>query len=95
MATGRRALNCLPKMFGPELVEAFSRFKALWDPDWKMNPGKLVRPNKLDQDLRLGSDYRPWQPTTHFKFPHDHGSLADATLRCVGVGKCRRSDQAA
>ena len=88
---GQARAELLPKMFGPELVEAFSRFKALWDPDWKMNPGKLVRPNKFDQDLRLGTDYRPWQPTTHFKFPQDHGSLADATLRCVGVGKCRES----
>jgi FAD/FMN-containing dehydrogenase/Fe-S oxidoreductase len=88
---GQARAELLPKMFGPEIVEAFSRFKALWDPDWKMNPGKLVRPNKFDRDLRLGVDYRPWQPTTHFKFPHDHGSLADATLRCVGVGKCRES----
>jgi len=77
-------------MFGPELVEAFSRFKSLWDPDWKMNPGKLVRPNKLDDDLRLGAAYKPWQPETHFKFPQDDGSLAQATLRCVGVGKCRQ-----
>jgi len=88
---GQARAELLPKMFGTEIVEAFSRFKALWDPDWKMNPGKLVRPNKFDQDLRLGTDYRPWQPTTHFKFPQDHGSLADATLRCVGVGKCRES----
>jgi Fe-S oxidoreductase len=89
---GQARAELLPKMFGPELVEAFSRFKALWDPEWKMNPGKVVRPNKLDEYLRLGSDYRPWQPPTHFKFPHDHGSLADATLRCVGVGACRRSE---
>jgi FAD/FMN-containing dehydrogenase/Fe-S oxidoreductase len=89
---GQARAELLPKMFGPEIVEAFSRFKTLWDPDWKMNPGKVVRPNKFDQDLRLGTDYSPWQPTTHFKFPHDHGSLADATLRCVGVGACRQSE---
>ncbi|HEX3738476.1 MAG TPA: FAD-linked oxidase C-terminal domain-containing protein [Terriglobales bacterium] len=89
---GQARAELLPKMFGPDLVDAFSRFKALWDPDWKMNPGKVVRPNQLDEDLRLGSDYRPWQPPTHFKFPQDHGSLADATLRCVGVGMCRRSE---
>ena len=29
-------------MFGPELMEAFREFKALWDPDNRMNPGKLV-----------------------------------------------------
>ncbi len=77
-------------MFGPELVEAFQRFKLLWDPYWKMNPGKVVGPNRLDEDLRLGADHRPWQPETHFKFPQDNGSLAQATLRCVGVGKCRQ-----
>ncbi|HKW19527.1 MAG TPA: FAD-linked oxidase C-terminal domain-containing protein [Terriglobales bacterium] len=87
---GQARAELYPRMFGPELVEAFSRFKSLWDPDWKMNPGKVVRPNKLDEDLRLGLDYKPWQPQTNFKFPQDEGSLARATLRCVGVGKCRQ-----
>jgi FAD/FMN-containing dehydrogenase/Fe-S oxidoreductase len=87
---GQARAELLPKMFGPELVDAFQKFKSLWDPDWKMNPGKLVRPNRMDADLRLGADYKPWQPETHFKFPHDHGSIAEATLRCVGVGKCRQ-----
>lgn len=86
---GQSRAELLPKMFGHELIEAFRKFKALWDPEWKMNPGKVVNPNKLDADVRLGADYRPWQPETHFKFPHDEGSLAQATLRCVGVGKCR------
>jgi Fe-S oxidoreductase len=49
-----------------------------------------VNARPLDDDLRLGTDYDPWQPETHFQFPKDHGSFADATLRCVGVGKCRR-----
>jgi FAD/FMN-containing dehydrogenase/Fe-S oxidoreductase len=87
---GQARAELLPKMFGPELIEAFQKFKSLWDPDWKMNPGKLVRPNRMDDDLRLGADQKTWQPETHFKFPHDHGSLAEATLRCVGVGKCRQ-----
>ena len=87
---GQSRGELLPRMFGPELVQAFREFKAIWDPDWKMNPGKVVEPYKLDENLRLGADYRPWQPPTHFQFPSDHGSLADATLRCVGVGKCRR-----
>jgi len=54
-----------------------------------MNPGKVIEPYKLDENLRLGADYRPWEPQTHFQFPEDHGSLSNATLRCVGVGKCR------
>ena len=87
---GQARGELLPKMFGPELMHAFGEFKSLWDPDWKMNPGKLIDPYRLDENLRLGAGYHPWQPETHFKFPDDHGSLAAATLRCVGVGKCRR-----
>ena len=89
---GQSRGELLPKMFGPELVQAFREFKALWDPDWKMNSGKVVEPYRLDENLRLGADYHPWEPTTHFRFPEDHGSLPRAALRCVGVGKCRQYD---
>ncbi|HWY58477.1 MAG TPA: FAD-linked oxidase C-terminal domain-containing protein [Terriglobales bacterium] len=89
---GQSRAELLPKMFGPELIQAFREFKALWDPDWKMNPGKVVEPYKLDENLRLGADYKPWEPQTHFQFPEDHGSLAHAALRCVGVGKCRHDE---
>ncbi|MGO9127344.1 MAG: FAD-binding and (Fe-S)-binding domain-containing protein [Terriglobales bacterium] len=87
---GHSRAELLPRMFGPELVQAFREFKALWDPGWKMNPGKVVEPYKLDEHLRLGAEYHPWEPQTYFQFPADEGSLASSTLRCVGVGKCRR-----
>jgi FAD/FMN-containing dehydrogenase/Fe-S oxidoreductase len=38
---GQARAALLPKMFGPELVEAFREFKRIWDPDNRMNPGKL------------------------------------------------------
>jgi len=87
---GQSRAELLPKMFGPEIVQAFREFKSIWDPDWKMNPGKVVDPHRLDENLRLGADYRPWEPKTHFKFPNDGGKFSRAALRCVGVGKCRR-----
>lgn len=89
---GQARGELLSKMFGPELMQAFREFKSAWDPAWRMNPGKLIDPYKLDEDLRLGAEYAPWQPETHFQFAEDHGSLAEATLRCVGVGKCRREE---
>jgi FAD/FMN-containing dehydrogenase/Fe-S oxidoreductase len=89
---GQARAELLPKMFGPELVQAFREFKSAWDPEWKMNPGKLIEPYKLDENLRLGAAYAPWEPKTNFQFAADHGSLAQATLRCVGVGKCRREE---
>ncbi|WP_136525986.1 FAD-binding and (Fe-S)-binding domain-containing protein [Geomonas ferrireducens] len=91
---GQSKAMYLEKMYGPELVEAFRRFKELWDPEWKMNPGKVVEPYRPDQNLRLGTDYNPWQPETRFRYPHDDGSLPRAVLRCVGVGKCRRDRDA-
>jgi FAD/FMN-containing dehydrogenase/Fe-S oxidoreductase len=89
---GQARAELLPRMFGPELLRAFREFKTIWDPEWKMNPGKVVEPYRMDENLRLGAGYSPWNPETHFQFPHDHGSLAHATLRCVGVGKCRREE---
>jgi FAD/FMN-containing dehydrogenase/Fe-S oxidoreductase len=87
---GQSRAEFLEKMFGPELIQAFHEFKSIWDPDWKMNPGKIVDPYRIDENLRLGPSYAPHQPETHFQFPEDRGSFARATLRCVGVGKCRR-----
>ena len=88
---GQARAEFLYKIFGNDLIEAFREFKSIWDPDWKMNPGKIVEPNRMDDDLRLGASYQPWEPETHFKFPEDKGSFAHAALRCVGVGKCRRT----
>ena len=55
---GQARAELLPKMFGPELIQAFNEFKAAWDPDWKMNPGKVVEPYRMDENLRLGAGYR-------------------------------------
>lgn len=81
----------LERMFGPELVEAFAEFKAIWDPDWKMNPGKVVAPFRVDENLELGTAYDPPQLKTRFQFPSDRNSFALAAHRCVGAGVCRRA----
>jgi Fe-S oxidoreductase len=77
-------------MFGKELIEAFGKFKRIWDPEWKMNPGKVVDAYRIDENLRLGTDYNPPPVDTHFHFRADGDSFAHAALRCVGVGECRR-----
>ncbi len=89
---GQSKAELLPKMFGEELIGAFREFKAIWDPQGKMNPGKVVDPYRIDENLRLGADYNPPSLVTHFQYPEDEGSFARATLRCVGVGECRRGD---
>jgi FAD/FMN-containing dehydrogenase len=88
---GQSRGELLPKMFGPELMQAFREFKRIWDPEWKMNPGKVIDAYQADENLRLGIDYRPPQLPTHFHYPgDDHGSFSHALMRCVGVGECRR-----
>ena len=51
-------------MYGAEICEAFREFKSLWDPDGKMNPGKIVDPYPITTNLRLGTDFRA-QRTLH------------------------------
>jgi FAD/FMN-containing dehydrogenase/Fe-S oxidoreductase len=89
---GQSKAEFLPKMFGEELCQAFREFKTIWDPDGKMNPGKIVDPYRIDENLRLGTDFAPREPKTHFHFTGDDGSFTHATLRCVGVGECRRQE---
>jgi FAD/FMN-containing dehydrogenase/Fe-S oxidoreductase len=87
---GQSRAEFLPRMFGNELIEAFREFKTIWDPQGKMNPHKIVDPYRIDENLRLGADYNPPDVKTHFRYPEDAGSFARTTLRCVGVGECRR-----
>jgi FAD/FMN-containing dehydrogenase/Fe-S oxidoreductase len=87
---GQARGELLPRMFGPTIVGAFERMKAIFDPDDRMNPGKVVAPYRVDENLRMGIDYRHDAGPTAFTYPDDDGSFARAVRRCVGVGKCRR-----
>jgi FAD/FMN-containing dehydrogenase/Fe-S oxidoreductase len=90
---GQARGELLPIMYGEQSVEAFRKFKSIWDPQGRMNPGKVVDAYPVDSNLREGPYYRPWQPETRFSFEvDDHGSFAYAANRCVGVGECRRHD---
>ncbi len=87
---GQARAPYIEKMFGPELMQAFREFKRIWDPHGKMNPGKLIDAYPVDANLRIGTDYNPPNPKTHFSYPADQGTFARAALRCVGVGDCRK-----
>ena len=87
---GQAKAEFLPIMYGEELMQAFREFKAIWDPRGRMNPGKLIDAYRVDENLRLGPDYKPAQPATRFAFKAPEGrGFARALERCVGMGKCR------
>lgn len=88
---GQQRAEFLDKQYGSELVEAMREFKRIWDPQGKMNPGKVIDPFRADENLKLGTDYNPPRPRVKFAYAQDGGDFAHAALRCVGVGKCRQS----
>ena len=90
---GQSRAELLPKMFGDgarSARSASSRRSGI--PDGKMNPGKVVDPYP-HRPRTCGSAPTTTRRSreTHFHFPDDDGSFAHATLRCVGVGECRRT----
>ncbi|MFK0296731.1 FAD-binding and (Fe-S)-binding domain-containing protein [Streptomyces sp. NPDC090442] len=85
---GQARAELLPRMYGDELVGLFGRFKDLWDPAGGLNPDILVRPARLDANLRFAPLPKGPVPV-EFGYPHDHGDFSAAVRRCVGVAKCR------
>ncbi|HEY5055280.1 MAG TPA: FAD-binding and (Fe-S)-binding domain-containing protein [Acidobacteriaceae bacterium] len=94
---GQSRAALLPKMYGPELMQAFRDFKALWDPTNRMNPGKLIDAIAVYdpiENLRHTPDRAPAKVDTWFQYIADAGSFSETTARCVGVGLCRKQGDA-
>ncbi|WP_257138936.1 FAD-binding and (Fe-S)-binding domain-containing protein [Streptomyces sp. rh34] len=88
---GQARAELLPRMYGDGLVALFGRYKDLWDPDGGLNPGMLVRPDRLDENLRFA--VLPKRPVdVEFGYPQDGGDFTGAVRRCVGVAKCRTTE---
>jgi len=87
---GQAKAEFLPVMYGEELMQAFREFKAIWDPENRMNPGKVIDPYRADENLKYGPDYSPQRPATQFAYRSLEGNgFNRAVERCVGMGKCR------
>jgi FAD/FMN-containing dehydrogenase/Fe-S oxidoreductase len=91
---GQARAEFLPAMYGPELMQAFREFKRIWDPQNRMNPGKLVdaegRVIRVDEHLRLGPRYQPVTLQTRLAFASEVGDgFGRAAEHCIGMGKCR------
>ena len=87
---GRARTPFLEKMYGPRLMEAFRALKRTFDPDDRMNPGNIVGPRVVTDELRYGDRYKTWQPTTLLDFS-ERGGFAAAVEMCNGVGECRKT----
>ncbi|WP_049989203.1 FAD-binding and (Fe-S)-binding domain-containing protein, partial [Natrinema salifodinae] len=89
----RTAFN--PKMYGDDLWAAFQEVKSVFDPDWRMNPGKVVytdeAPTDMRETLRYGDAYTSIEPQTKLDFS-DEGGFSNLVELCNGCGTCRQTD---
>ena len=57
--------------------------RVLFDPDNLRNPGKVVAPYRIDENLRLGGSWSPAEHDTFFKYPDDDGRARNIVERWI------------
>ncbi len=80
-------------MFGSRIVRAFEEVKDSFDPTGLFNPGKIVRPTKMDDRslFRFKPGYTQLPLDTALDWS-DWGGFASAAEMCNNNGACRKSD---
>ncbi len=85
--------------FGPKLARAFEEVKAALDPEGRMNPGKIVRPPKMDE--RALFRFKPGYATppvetaldwSEWATRENANGFAAAVEMCNNNGHCRKFD---
>lgn len=77
------------RLFGSKIYHAFQQVKTAFDPERRMNPGKVVDGPSPVENLRYGTHYRTMDVPTTFDFSRE-GGLAQAVELCNGAGVCRK-----
>ncbi len=82
-------------MFGQRMVDSFEEVKDSFDPAGTFNPGKIVRPPKMDDRslFRFAPGYAIEPIATTMDWSH-WGSFNQALEMCNNNGACRKSDVA-
>jgi FAD/FMN-containing dehydrogenase/Fe-S oxidoreductase len=80
-------------MFGAAIVRAFENVKDTFDPDGLFNPGKIVRPPKMDDRslMRFAPGYQAEKLDTALDWSA-WGGLPGAVEMCNNNGECRKAD---
>ena len=81
------------EMYGPEIIRAFEEVKDDFDPKGMMNPGKIVRPWKMDD--RALFRFKPGYHTERLDTALDWsewGGFGGAVEMCNNNGACRKWD---
>jgi FAD/FMN-containing dehydrogenase/Fe-S oxidoreductase len=81
------------RMFGTRLVRAFEAIKDGFDPDNQLNPGKIVRPYRMDDRnlMRFPPGYKNVElPKTALDWS-EWGGFGPAVEMCNNNGTCRKT----
>ena len=86
---GRARSEWLKDTFGPEIINAFGELKQAADPNNILNPGNIIDPHSMSENLRYGPEYsaKSWVPILDFS---SQGDLLGAIEMCNGAGVCRK-----
>jgi FAD/FMN-containing dehydrogenase/Fe-S oxidoreductase len=77
------------EIFGDELYEAMRDVKRLFDPDQRMNPGKIVDAPRMTENLRDAN--LPPAPLLRTRLDFEVvGGMRGAADRCMNIGLCRK-----
>ena len=79
----------LKDFFGEEVYQILKSVKQIFDPDNRMNPGKIIDAQAIDENLRYGEAYQDQSLETIFHYRQDE-SFEDSVHMCSGVGECRK-----
>ncbi|MDX1618858.1 MAG: FAD-linked oxidase C-terminal domain-containing protein [Balneolaceae bacterium] len=86
---GRARAPYIETVLGKSMMPLLQQVKEIWDPDYIFNPGKIVRPKPIDEDLRFSPTYRKPDVSTEFKWRRE-GGFGEALELCNGAGVCRK-----
>ncbi len=86
---GRARAPYIEKVLGEEMMPLLQKVKEIWDPNYIFNPGKIIQPEPIENDLRLASSSQKNDIKTQFYWRKE-GSFSEALDLCNGAGVCRK-----
>ncbi|MEQ8525128.1 FAD-linked oxidase C-terminal domain-containing protein [Gracilimonas sp.] len=86
---GRVRAPYIEKILGKEMLPVLQQVKEIWDPGYIFNPGKIVKPKPIDQDLRFSPSYKKPKPDTVLAWRKE-GDFGSSMELCNGAGVCRK-----
>jgi len=87
---GRARAPFIELVIGKEMVSLLEEVKLIWDPENVFNPGKIVHPKPMRENLRFSPGEEVFQPDTVFKWEKE-GGFNEAIHLCNGAGVCRKT----